>query len=291
MIPSLWTDMLTELEPEEAIRQIAKAGFKCVEFGLTHERVYLEGREDEESRLESIRRAAEESGVEILQMHGRLFNLCSENAEEDIAWAHRSIRRAGALGVKWVVLHPGSADHIAADPNVLEWTRKRNLEVFRAWLQTAEEAGTGIAIENMIENMNGKHRARFGAGVGDLLWLVEELDSPRVGICWDTGHAELSGLDQGRALRSIGKHLVALHIADNDGEADRHWAPGRGKVDWEAVLDALRSIGYKGPFNLEVPGEANATPRGAKPAKMRFLRELCTVLLSKEGIRSKKDSA
>lgn len=276
MMPCLWTDMLAEYPPEDAIRLIGEAGFRCVEFGLSHERDYLEGKEDEGARLQRIRRAAEEAGVQIVQMHGRLFNLCDQDSEENIAAAHRSLRRAGALGVKWVVLHPGSDKLAGADPEVLAWTRQRNLSVFRDFLKTAEEAGTGIAIENMIGSSYG---GRFGATTADIIWLVDELQSDRVGICWDTGHAELSKIAQGPALRAIGQRLVALHIADNDGLQDRHWAPLRGQVPWKEVLAALRDIGYAGPFNLEVPGEATATPTPAKPEKMRFLRKLCETLL------------
>lgn len=277
MIPCLWTDMLTEAEPDEAILLIGEAGFRQVEFGLTHEKLYLEGKEDEGSRIERIRRAAERAGVEIVQMHGHMFNLCDDNADEDIARAHRSIRRAAQLGVRWVVLHPGSHQDAGADPEVMEWTRRRNLEVFSAFARTAEEWGTGIAVENMIGR--NRHGGRFGVTTGDLLWLVASVASDRVGICWDTGHALLSGIPQGPAIRAVGPRLVALHVADNDGHMDRHWAPHRGKVNWVEVMGALHAIGYDGPFNLEVPGEAMATPGAAKPEQMRYLYRLCEVLL------------
>lgn len=273
--------------PEDAIRIIGKAGFRQVEFGLTHELQYLEKSDNDVERLASIRSAAEEVGVEICQMHGRLFKLCGDDPEEDIAAGHRSLRRAAAMGVKWVVFHPGSARNIQSDPERLEWTRQRNLEVFRDWLRTAEEVGTGIAIENMIAG-----RARyFGGNVDDLIWLVDQLNSDRVGICWDTGHAQLSGIDQEVALKAIGDRLVALHIADNDGQADRHWAPGRGIVDWEAVMRGLKSIGYSGPFNLEVPGEANTTPTSLKSRKIRYLYELTELLIRELGISKPKLTA
>lgn len=279
MQPCLWTDMLPYMHPEEAVTTIGKAGFQFVEFGLTHERTYFEdvsSNEPEEARLDRLRETAENAGVQIVQMHGRLFNLCGRDVEDHIAAAHRSLRRAARLGVKWVVLHPGSARDVAADPDLLRWTRERNVEVFTEFLTTAEEVGVGIAIENMI---GGKGHP-FGAAVDDLLWLVDKLDSPRVGICWDTGHAELSGIDQGRALRAVGDHLVALHIADNDGQGDRHWCPGRGIVNWAEVMDALRDIKYQGPFNLEVPGELRVTPRSAMEAKLKYLAALSKAMIA-----------
>lgn len=276
MIPSISTDILNEYPPDEAIRIIGEAGFRCVEFGFGHEAEYLEGKEDEGARLAQIKRAADEAGVEILQMHGRLFNPCGKNAEANIAWAHRSIERGAKLGVKWVVLHPGSPAGLGADPEELEWTHRYNIEVFSGFVKTAERAGTGIAVENMIGGARG---ARFGATVSDLLWLIDAVGG-RFGICWDTGHAELSKVPQDKALRAIGRHLVALHINDNDGLEDRHWAPFRGKANWEEIVTALRAIGYGGPFNGELPGEQKATPTWAKPAKLVYLRHLLGAMVA-----------
>lgn len=287
MQPCIWTDMMGEYAPEDAIRLIGEAGFRYVEFGLGHERNYLEGREDEGARIERIRRAAEEANVQIVQMHGRLFDLCRPDCEEDVEWAHRSLRRAGQLGVKWVVLHPGSDANVGSDPKALEWTRERNVEVFSAWLKTAEEAGTGIAIENMI---GGRVGGRFGVTTSDLLWLVDQLNSDRVGICWDTGHAELSRIDQRKSLRAVAHKLVALHIDDNDGVKDRHWAPGRGNVNWVEVMSTLHEIGFDGPFNYELPGESAVTPTAAKVEKMRYLLKLAQVLLDPAYVASAEES-
>lgn len=279
MIPCLWTDMLHDCEPEEAIRIIGDAGFRQVEFGCNHERHYLEEREDEGRRLESIVRAAERAHVRIVQMHGRLANFCdpATDCAANIAWAHRSLRRAGALGVRWVVLHPGTTPNVGTDPEEWEYVRRRNVELFRSFLQTATEVGVGIAIENMSQK-----KPRFGATVGDLSWLLDQLDSDQVGVCWDTGHANITGVDQGRALRMLGRRLVALHIDDNDSLSDQHFTPGRGKIDWPSVIQALRDINYSGPFNLEVPGEARVTPPAARPAMVRYLAEFTRLMVDME---------
>jgi len=271
MIPSISTDILQEYEPDEAIRVIGEAGFRCVEFGFGHEADFLEGKEDEGARIERIKRAAEKAGVQILQMHGRLFNpLSGKDSEANIAWAHRSIERAAKLGVKWVVLHPGGPAGPGADPKEYEETTRFNLDLFTSYAKTAARVGTGVAVENMIGGARG---LRWGAGVTDLVRLVDAIDGP-IGICWDTGHAELSRVPQGRAIRAIGHRLKALHINDNDGLEDRHWAPYRGQANWEEVVAALREIVYAGPFNAELPGEQKATPTPVKPAKLAYLRQL-----------------
>jgi sugar phosphate isomerase/epimerase len=274
LTPCIWTDFLTELEPEEAIRIIGEAGFQQVEFGSGHEKNFLEGKEDEGIRLKRIVQAAQRAGVDIVQMHGRLCNFMGEDAQENIAWGHRSIERAAALGARWVVLHPAQSLNYGTNLEEWEYTRVRNVEIFRSFLKTAERVGVGIAIENMLG-----HRPRFCATAGELLWLLDQLQSDRVGICWDTGHACVSNINQGMAIRAINKRLVALHIDDNNGASDQHLTPLRGRIDWDDVLTALREINYNGPFDLELPGERSVTPPAARPAHAQYLYQLSRVML------------
>jgi hexosaminidase len=51
----------------------------------------------------------------------------------------------------------------------------------------------------------------------------------------------------------MGSRLKSVHIADGDGEDERHYFPcsGQGKNDWIAILAALDKVGYKGPFMFE----------------------------------------
>ena len=38
----------------------------------------------------------------------------------------------------------------------------------------------------------------------------------------DTGHANISGIDQVEFIRKAGTQIKALHIADNEGTSDQH---------------------------------------------------------------------
>ena len=45
---------------------------------------------------------------------------------------------------------------------------------------------------------------------------------------------------------------MTTHISDHDYENERHWLPGEGKINWNALIGALEKIGYRGVFNYEV---------------------------------------
>ena len=102
-----------------------------------------------------------------------------------------------------------------------------------------------------------------------------------MGICWDTGHANVQGLDQVTALKQLSGHLGAVHIADNDGTADQHSVPfwgTRGEqnvCDWTGILSTLRTIGFNGPFNLEIPGATDKIPQQLRPHFLEYACKLC----------------
>jgi len=267
---SMWTDATAKVTPEQGLRLIADAGFAAAEFGITHW-LAIDAAPAPEQRFESLRRLADEIGVAVPQMHGPFFNLCEPDPTiaDDMARTRRSLHYGAILGVKWMVLHPGRAP-MGDDPGAADQIMQRNYDMFASLLDTGVETGVGLA----IENMSWFTEPTFCGVTEPLIELVDRLNSPQVGVCWDTGHAHLSNLRQGLALEAIGSRLVATHIADNDRTGDRHWLPYRGGVDWDDVMRALRVIQYDGPLNFEVPGETVPMPVELLPS---ILRHACEV--------------
>ena len=84
-----------------------------------------------------------------------------------------------------------------------------------------------------------------------LVALLEDLGAPNAGAVIDSGHRNLSG-DPAAALRTVGGHLITLHLHDNCGEQDEHLLPGRGNIAWDEVNRALSDVGYDGVFMYEI---------------------------------------
>ena len=53
-------------------------------------------------------------------------------------------------------------------------------------------------------------------------------------------------------IRNVGDKIVTAHVSDFDFYNERHWLPGEGKLDWQAILRALKEIGYQGPWLYEI---------------------------------------
>jgi sugar phosphate isomerase/epimerase len=114
----------------------------------------------------------------------------------------------------------------------------------RVVAEYAAPKGVRLALENT-------GRGGYTSEPERLVSLIQTIDSPNVGAVIDTGHRNLVG-DPAEALRTVGGHLFTLHLHDNHGEEDEHLLPGRGKIEWDEVMKALREIGYDGALMYEL---------------------------------------
>ena len=105
----------------------------------------------------------------------------------------------------------------------------------------AKVTGLPVAIEDL-------KIGRIGGSSDELLILAEGLEN--VGFCVDMNHFMRERAEE--AIPKLGKRILTVHISDYDFIDERHWLPGEGKNDWNAILAALRDVGYSGPFMYEV---------------------------------------
>lgn len=253
---SMWTSYFYDVSPEEALEEIAAAGWGAAELSEEHGVVLLErgagaGRE--------FRRYSESVGVRVLQGHLDL------NA--DIAPLEEATRRAAIEGVKRRlalfadvgiaagVLHPGGW-HIK-DPHV-RW--QAALASLGELLPAAEQGGIVICLENCCSGL-------------ELATLLAATPPERVGVCLDTGHLNMTKENPAALIRQWGLRLRALHISDNDGTGDHHRLPGcpGGTVNWPPLAAALAEVRYGGLLNFELPGE-NRCPLPERRAKLAALK-------------------
>ncbi len=110
----------------------------------------------------------------------------------------------------------------------------------------AEQAGLRLALEirpyEMVSNADGMRR------------LMDAVDSPALGVVFDTAHFFVQKEILPVAVEKLADRIFLVHLADNNGIEDFHWAPGKGSVPWEGVLKVLGKIAYRGFANIDVAG-------------------------------------
>lgn len=283
----------------EAIKRLGAAGFEVMDLGTgrAHDPSFYLLAEDWERRVDEIGETAAKCGMAFSQLHlpfyrggwepldprfktpgfKEKYELCME----------RAYIVGGKLGIPWAVAHCIGPANIGNDR---EETIRQNREYYDPYVELGIKHGVGTAFENMVQGVPGHARIRFTGHQDDLIEYVDSYHDPMVQICWDFGHALLSGLDQVYALRKIGKRLKCVHMHDNLGISDDHLIPFLGKIDWYAIADVLAEIGYEGDLSMELGGYARNVPRRLQDPLAKMAYESCNQvrMLIREAIERRK---
>jgi D-psicose/D-tagatose/L-ribulose 3-epimerase len=105
-------------------------------------------------------------------------------------------------------------------------------------------------VEIAIEPLN-RFETYFLNTAEDAVALCEAIDHPRVGILFDTFHANIEEKNLGSAFRKVAPHLKHVHTCEND-----RGIPGTGHVEWDDVFAALREVKYDRWLTIESFGFA-----------------------------------
>lgn len=159
---------------------------------------------------------------------------------ESVDDLRRCVDWTEAAGGRALVVHPGGL----SDPSAREARR----DALARGLSTLAEHAEGTEITLCVENM--PPGVFPGSRMEDLADLLRDLNSPRLRLAIDTGHANITAT-AAIETRAAGELLATTHVHDNNGRSDSHHPPGQGTIDWPSWFAALDAIGYDGPIMLE----------------------------------------
>ena len=238
--------------PTTALTRIAEVGFRQVE--IPWERPNLTPADWDAA---DVRRLLDRLGLTARVVHSPIGDadcgsLDEAKRRDSVARLAECFEPAARVGAEIVVVHANSPFiEYTADNWRASWVSSgRSIGELA---EKAAAAGVKIAVENLP-----KHDGyRPGHSMAEIRRLVADLPE-HVGLCLDTGHAACGGHDLLDELADAGQRLFHLHLHDNDGLEDRHWAPGRGVIDWPAFLAKLDEMAFSGPRILEVAAGENA---------------------------------
>ena len=152
---------------------------------------------------------------------------------------------AVTLGARMVIIH-ASAEPIPAEQR--DARREQTLAVLAEVTDEYRAAGVRGALELLP-------RTCLCNTLGELTWFLDQLDPAVYGVCLDVNHAMDRYAMLPILVGALGPRLITTHLSDYDGVDEKHWLPGRGVIDWRALLHALAEIDYQGPFNYECTGD------------------------------------
>ncbi len=198
--------------------------------------------DDWEKWANDIGEAAAKLGLTFVQAHSSDSIYNGANREQLNTLIKREIEICQILNI------PGITVHAITNNNDREDFMKINTEFYGELLKTSEKTGVTVYAENTCKR---NCPIFFLYDGDDMNELRERLNShPLFGFCWDVGHAHIEGVDQYKAITTMGDGLKAVHIHDNMG-ADHHLQPYTGSCGYDPIVKGLIDIDYKGYFTLE----------------------------------------
>jgi sugar phosphate isomerase/epimerase len=249
------TWIFSEIPIQDALTKIRSNNIRYVEIAYEH----LE-KADKNSNLEKqfdeLKEALASVDVKAIQIHGPFGEIDHQLGSLNESVRVNAIRKlinwiklVNRANIDVLVLHTNlmQTDYNLNSESFLHKIKEINLINFSEIAKSAQDFGVRIAIENRLEQT-------FGAFPQDLIELVDEINNDYIGICLDTGHANVNGVPPSKAVRMFRERLIATHVHDNNGKGDQHLPPQMGNINWNDFVASLNDIHYSTPIIVEIPG-------------------------------------
>lgn len=152
----------------------------------------------------------------------------------------RALEVAEYVPFRFLVQHIGRTGE-ADDERKFE-AALSSIEHLRAF---ARQLGVTLLVENTPNDLATPERIKE---------LLRALHYPDLGVCFDTGHAHITGTVH-QAFDVLGDRVCSTHVHDNLGDRDSHLWPGKGTIDWNQTMQSLRSAPNAPALLLEIEEE------------------------------------
>jgi sugar phosphate isomerase/epimerase len=202
-----------------------------------------------------------------------------------------TVRAAQKLGVSVLGGFTGSSiwPYVCGYPTPFpEFVDEGFAEFAQLWnpiLDVCQECGVRFAFE--------VHPGQIAFDIYSAERALEALNGrEEFGFLFDPSHFHWQGVDPAEFVRRFPDRIYHVHIKDAVlalngrngilgsylpyGDPRRGWdfrAPGRGGIDWEAVIRALNAAGYEGPLSIEWKDDGVERESGVAEA-VQFVKRL-----------------
>jgi sugar phosphate isomerase/epimerase len=158
------------------------------------------------------------------------------------------------LDAKYVVFHGNFNPLIRGERYINNWL-ERNADF---WSGALKKYNVIVLLENLWEPTPEGFRR-----------LLDQVGSPRLKICFDTGHANIfSKVPFKEWFDILNQDIPYVHVNDNKGEVDNELIPGDGIINWHEFTNILEDYQVNPKIVLEV-GTLEKTKQSLKYLQMQ----------------------
>ena len=223
------------------IEKIAKLGFDFLEIGCTPVNDFSK------ETLRDLRKCADDNGVFLTGGYGPSAdrNLGSanpqyvQNAKDFYAKLFENFETLGIDTIGGGLYSCWPADYTQPIDKAGDW--ERSVKNVREVGRMAADHGVHFCLEVL-----NRFEGYLLNTCAEAVQFVDQVGLPNVHVMLDTFHMNIEEDDMAAAIRLAGKRLGHFHT----GECNRR-VPGKGRMPWREIGQALREIGYDGNVCME----------------------------------------
>jgi sugar phosphate isomerase/epimerase len=228
---------MRSLSAEACLSRLADQGFD--EFDVMVHPGHLWADDLSAAQRRALRRFIEARGLTLVSLNMPNIDINVAGAASgmraySLDLVTETVRLAGDLGARGVVIGPGKANPLFPAP------AEELLGYFFAALDqlcpVAQSGGTSLWVENMP--------FAFLPGIAELLGALKRYGNDAVRIIYDIANAYFIGEDFAEGLKQCRASLELVHLSDTGSQAFRHDPVGLGTVPFADVPRALEAVGY-----------------------------------------------
>lgn len=244
----------------QGLKIAKRAGFDAVELNLSEDEYLRLDMSDAE--VAGFRISAENMSLELRSVSsGLMWKYPLTSPDPGVVTRAKEIVRRGLevtriLGADTLLVVPG-----VVEPDVpYDVAFKRSREALGELAADAKRRKVCIGIENVWN--------KFLLSPLEMRDFIDTIGSEWVQAYFDVGNVLVSGYPQ-HWIRILGGRIKKVHVKDfhvSIGNLAGFTNPLQGDVDWIAVRNALREIGYDDVVTAEIPGYKTMGDLGVRHA-------------------------
>lgn len=174
----------------------------------------------------------------------------AEKAAKAKEIVQRALRFAGILEVDCVLTVPA----VVSPDMPYDEAYSRGVEVYQDYAKMGQEYGVVVGVENVWNKflLSPLEMARF----------IDDVGSPWVQVFFDVGNVLQFAFPE-QWIRILGSRIKKVHVKDfktSVGNIQGFTTLLNGDVNWPAVMQAFREVGYDGYLVAEVGAPAIGAP-------------------------------
>lgn len=246
-----------------AVQEMAELGFHAIELEVVGPQ-NLQGLEERKRDLKDLCESKDLKVVNLIPVFFDLVNPRASRRKRALMYFRRGAELADFFGSPMVQLdsyHPplrfksdvpyekavsfGRRFEVEVDPR-FRWEKfwAMFVDVVRACDHVAEDLDLRLCLEPRVgETVSNTDAA---------LRLLHEVNSDNFGAVLDTGHLHAQKEMLPLSVEKLGRKIFHVHVSDNDGRDNFHLGLGKGTIDWQGTMGALRKVKFNGCIGIDV---------------------------------------